>query len=265
MDTPSIVKVLRYLRSAGVPVGLNDIIMATGGSQTPVRKALETLAADGIVAGENNAFRYVPGSKADDLTEKLFQLYPDAEKRAETELTLRGVICHLGTPRAYLRVGRLVEIMAKDGHAENDVRDLLKKEKDAGFTESLWINFKTREPGTAVGLAYGREANGKIRATSLSAVPCPPPLAIPGYFFTYSFDVSPENLKSLKDAVTGQESDPEEYVSGNYPAEIAAAAVKRFLGKRPAMAGAIKDEADREWVPWKRGNSMMDFTYGLSG
>jgi hypothetical protein len=265
MDTPSIVKVLRYLKGVQSPVSLNDIIMATEGSQTLVLRALDTLARDGIINSENNTFSYVSSTRADDLSEKLFQLFPTVTKESEIELTLLGVICHLGNPRAYLRVGRIMEIMARDGHRENDTYQLLMKEKNAGYVESLWINFKSREPGTAIGIAYGKETNGKIRTISLSMVPCPPPLIIPIYYFAYFFDVSPEKLKNIRDAVIGREGNPEEYITGNYPAEVTDAAMKHFLGRKTAMSKAIKDEATREWEALKRTGSLMDFTYGLSG
>ena len=265
MDTPSIVKVLRYLKGVQAPVSLNDIIMATEGSQTLVLRALDALARDGIITSENNTFAYVSGHRADDLSEKLFALYPALAKELETELTLLGVICHLGNPRAYLRVGRIMEIMARDGHRENDTYQLLMKEKNAGYVESLWINFKSREPGTAVGLAYGEEVQGKIRAISLSMVPCPPPLTIPIHYLFYFFEVSPEKLKNIRDAVIGQAGNPEEYITGNFPAEVTDAAMRHFLGRKTAMAKALKDEATREWEVLKRAGSLMDFTYGLSG
>lgn len=265
MDTPSIAKVLRYLKGVKAPVSLNDIIMATEGSQTLVLRALDTLAMDGIITSENNTFSYVSSPKADDLSEKLFQLYPTLAKKPEKELTLRGVICYLGNPGAYLRVGRIMEIMARDGHRENDTYQLLMKEKNAGYVESLWINFKTGEPGTAVGLAFGEEVRGEIRATTLSIVPCPPPLTIPIDYLTHFFEVSPEKLKNIRDALIGREGNPEEYITGNYPAELTDAAMKHFLGRKTAMAKALKDEATREWEVLKRAGSLMDFTYGLSG
>jgi hypothetical protein len=265
METPSIVKVLKYLKGVKTPVSLNDIIMATESSQTPVLRALDALARDGIINSENNTFSYISSPKADDLSEKLFQLYPNLTKDPETELTLRGVICHLGNPRAYLKVGRIMEIMARDGHRENDTYHFLKKGKDAGYVESLWINFKTGEPGTTVGLAYGEEFGGKIRANYLWKVPYPPPLTIPFYYLTYFFEVSPDGLKSIKAAVVGQEGNSEEYITGNYPGELTGAAMKHFLGKKTAMAKALTDEAAREWEDLKRTGSLMDFTYGLSG
>jgi hypothetical protein len=253
------------VKGAKLPVSFNDVIIATEGRQTPVRRALDTLARDGIINGENNAFSYVSSPRADDLSEKLFQLYPALTKAPETELTLRGVICHLGSPRAYLRAGRIREIMAKDGHPEKDTCHLLKKEKDAGYIESLWINFKTREPGAAIGLAYGEDVRGVIRAITLSKVPCPPPLTIPINYLTYFFELSPEGLKNIITSVIGQESKAEEYITGHYPAEITDAAVKYLQWKKTAMAKALKDEAGKEWEILKRTGSMWNFTYGLSG
>lgn len=250
MDTPSIIKVLRYLKGVKNPVSLHDVIIATGGSQTLVLRALDTLAMDGIITSEDNTFSYVSSPKADDLSEKLFQLYPTLTKEPEMELALRGVICHLGSPRAYLRVSGIVEIMAKDGHCKNDIYHLLRKEKDAGYIESLWINFKPREPGTAVALAYGEDVLGKIRTVTLPRVPCPPPLTIPIYYIyylTFFFEVSAEELNNIKAAVIGGEGNPEEYITGNYPPEVTNAAIKHFLGKKAVMAKALKDEARREW------------------
>jgi hypothetical protein len=263
METPSIVKVLRYLKRVQAPAGLKDIIMATEGSQTLVVRALEALVRDGVVLNENDSFAYLASSRADDMSEKLFSLYPAREP--ETGLTLRGVICHLGNPRAYLRVGRIVELMARDGHPEKETRALLTKEKNAGFIESLFIDFKIREPGSAIGLAHGEEAQGKIRAVSLSPVPCPPPLTIPIHYFFYSFEVSPERLKNLRDALIGQTGNAEEYVTASYPPEVTDAALKHLLRTRTAMAKALKDEATKDWEALKLSGSLMDFTYGLSG
>jgi hypothetical protein len=158
-----------------------------------------------------------------------------------------------------------MEIMAKDGHCENDTYHVLRKDKDAGYVENFWIDFKTREPGIAVGLVYGEEVRGKIRANYLWKAPCTPPLTIPFYYLTSFFEVSAEGLHDIRAAVIGQEGNPEEYITGNYPAELTDAAMKHFLGKKTIMAKALKAEACREWKALRLTDNLGGFTFGMSG
>ena len=248
MNTPSIVKVLRYLKDVKTPVSPDDVITATGESQTLVLTALDKLTSEGIIDNKNNTFRYVSSIRADDLSEKLFQLYCAVTKEPEMELTLRGIICHLGSLRAYLRLKRIIEIMEKDGHSGNDVSYFLKKEENAGHIEKLWITFVPKETGTAVAFAYGEETGGKIRTTTIPKAPCPSPLTIPIYYMTWFFEVSAEELRRLKLTVLGESSDnPEEYITGNYPGDLAEVALKYLTTKKKAMAETLKEEARKEW------------------
>ena len=115
MDTPPIIKILRYLKDGKTPVSLDDVIIATGESQTLSLKALDKLVSGGIVSSVNNTFCYVANPKTDDLSEKLFQLYRTVNKEPDMEVTLRGLICHLSSLRAYLRVNRVIEAMELRG------------------------------------------------------------------------------------------------------------------------------------------------------
>lgn len=249
MNAPAIVKVLQYLKDAEAPADFNDVITATGESQTLVQRALDRLLSTGMIERAGGGFRYVHTTGAQELSGKLFELYLKVSKKPQMELTIRGIICHLGRSAAYIRVGRLLEVMEKDGFLRGEVVSLLDGELESGYLRKLEVLFSPDGQGSATGLACERpDIVGKIRAVSIPKVPFPPPLAISAYYLSWFRDMSTEDFEKLKmEVLGGNELRREEYITGVYPPEMSQAARSYLIHEKLEMAEALREEAREQW------------------
>lgn len=248
---PSLVVVLKYLKNNPHWAVLNDVITATGESQTRTEKALSKLSESGVIERDGAQFRYVPTEKAEEFARKFLGLYDKIIQAPQLEMTLRGILSSVGQPAAYLRLARIIEVMGKEGFNREEVVSFIERESDKGRIEKLYVIFTLKRPGSAGAIAYQHPAaNSKwLRVIDIPRVPYPSPLAISTYYMSSSRDVDAEEVARLKEEYLTPEGQAveEEYIMGTYPSELSEPACKYLATEKAEMLKALKEEAFQQW------------------
>lgn len=248
---PALVIMLKYLRDNPEWADLNDVITATGESQTRAEKALAKLSESGIIESDGAHYHYVPTEKAEDFARKFLGLYGKIIQAPQLELTVRGILSSIGHPASYLRLTRIIEVMEKEGFNREEVGSFLERETAKGRIERLHVIFTQTRPGSAGATAYQYpSANSKwLRVIPIPRVPYPSPLAISTYYMSSSQDVSAEEVARLKEEYQSSNTAAaeEEYIMGIYPSELSEPAVKYLATEKAGMLKALKEEAFQQW------------------
>ncbi|MFH1639429.1 MAG: hypothetical protein ABIB93_03840 [Chloroflexota bacterium] len=249
-ETPTLLKVLKYLRDCGKSATADDVITAIGESQTRVTLAIAKLVSVGVIKNAAGSLRYSHTARAEEFSQKFFELYEKVIRQPEMEILVRGLLCHIGNPRAYLRTERLLEALEKEGFSRDTVTEFLDREERRRCIERLKVIFTNRGPGSAAAVAYQYRGGSKwLRVIPIPRVPYPSPLAISTYYMSSSRDVSTQAVTRLREEFLG--SDPsaneEDYIIGLYPSKVSGQALKYLLNEKPEMARALKEEAFQQW------------------
>lgn len=248
---PSLVTILKYLRAHPEWADLNDVITATGESQTRAEKTLAKLSESGIIEKDGTRFRFVATEKAETFARKFLELYGKVILAPQLELTLRGILSSIGHPASYLRLARVIEVMEKEGFNREEVVSFLELERSKGHAEMLHVIITQIRPGGAGAIAYQYPSANSIwlRVIPISRIPYPPPLAIATYYMSSSRDVSAEQVARLRDEYLSSRTDSaeEEYIMGVYPPELSEPAVKYLATEKAGMLKALKEEAFQQW------------------
>lgn len=248
---PALVKVLKYLRENPGWNDFHDVIIATGESQTRAEKALGKLTASGIIENDGGRSRYVPTAKAEDFSLKFLGLYGKLIAEPQMELMMRGFLCAIGQPAAYLRLTRLLEVLEKEGFKREEVISFIEREMGRRRIEKLHIIFTVNGPGSAGAIAYQcPTSNSKwLRVIPIPRVPYPPPLAISTYYMSSSRDVSVAEVARMREEYLSSKTAgaEEEYVLGVYPSELSEPAMKYLSHEKEKILRALKEEAFQQW------------------
>ncbi len=248
---PPLVRVLKYLRDHPGWNRSTDVITALGESQTRVERALAKLVESDIIESDNDSVRYVSTAKAEDFSARFFALYGKIVEEPELELMFRGILMAVGQPAAYLRLGRLTEVLEKEGFRREEINALLDREAAKGRVEKLSIIFTANRLGSAAAVAYQYPGNNSrwCRVIPISRVPFPHPLAISTYYMSTSRDVDTEEVKRLREEYLSGSTGAieEEYILGTYSSELSEPAVKYLTREKSEILKALKEEAFQQW------------------
>ena len=221
-DIPTLLKILRYLRSNVAPVTCDDIISTVHEGQAMVDKALDKLVAEVIVENNDGYYRYVDTPRAEELCQKMFALYEKLIMRSQLELLARGLLCRAGGYRL-IRLNTFLQALKVEGFAFENVTQFLDAEIKKGYV--------MRVPGDLV-------ANVPIR----------PPLSIPHYYTSREVSVCEyQQIKEWFHDVELPDSEKEDYLIGDYPPELAEPAIRHMETERRELRQTLEKQAFHQW------------------
>ena len=142
---------------------------------------------------------------------------------------LRGLLCQ-PTRRYLLRLDTLLEVFEKEGFSKEEVNRRLDEESDNGYLKKVKLIFIVKES-------------------------FPPPTYIPLYYRSYLREVNPVEQKELKEycAKSGISFREVEYLTGNYPAELAEPAVQYLDKEKGYIKDWLREEAFHKWYGLRHG------------
>ena len=220
-DVPTLVKVLRYLRDSSAPSSYNDIISAVQEGQVPVDRALNKLVGEGIVDRCDSRYCYAATPRAEELCQKLFALYERVLARPQLELLARGLICQADEYYP-LRMITLLRVLDKEGFALEDVPQFLDGEVKRGYVKRVSAIFGGRVSGS-------------------------PPWFIPYYCGLPQIDQHEYPQPEDWSGDSGLAYSQEDYLIGDYPAELAEPAIRYVETVKPELRQVIIGEALQGW------------------
>ncbi|MFC2007343.1 hypothetical protein ACFLVB_01950 [Chloroflexota bacterium] len=228
-DVPTIVRILRYLREGTVHSTYSDIINNAVEGQASAGKALEKLTADGIIDKTGQRYSYHATTENDDFCNKLFALYERVVKRPQVEVMIRGLLCQPAR-RYLLRLDIFLEVFAKEGFSIEEVNRCLDEESASGYLKKVKLIFVVRES-------------------------FPPPTYMPLYYRSYLREVNPVEQEELKEYCSKMDItfSEVEYVTGDYPAELAEPAVQYLDKEKGYIKDWLKEEAFHKWYGMRHG------------
>ena len=220
-DIPTLVKILRYLRSSTKSAAMGDIISEVQEGQVLVDRALDKLVTDGMVKNADGLYCYTDTLEAEEVCQKLFDLYDNLVNRTKLELLARGLLCRSGK-NCLLRLDTFLSVLEKEGFALEEVVCFLKDEIEKGYI--------TRAPIDLIG-----------------EIPFSPPLIIPsGYSLR---DISMSECHKAKEWLHDLSFSygDEDCLMGDYPAELARAAVDHMEAMHRELSQAMERQTFRQW------------------
>ena len=223
LDVPTIVKILKFLRSNPSPVTYKDIISIIQAGQVYIDKALEKLIAEDIVRNEGGSYFYNATPKAEDFCQKLFALYDKLIKRPQLELLVRGILCQLA-PRYLLKMETLLEVTEREGFKSSEVTQLLEEELSKGYLR-------------------------RVRLIFIAKASLPSPVYLPSYYLSHSREVGPEEWQKLEEYSHNLNLSLNEvdYLAASYPVELAEPAIQYLEKEKKEVRDALREAAFQQW------------------
>ena len=140
MFTPTIIKILKYLKDTKAKKTKEELSIIIGESPDYVNKALEKLIAVNIVVTKKNEYWYNTTPSSNKLAERLIELYGIAFRGPPKELLIRGLICQIPYQHM-LHLPVLMEILEKEGIEKQELDQFLNQEIDNGYLERTSVIF----------------------------------------------------------------------------------------------------------------------------
>ena len=220
-DSPTIIKILRHLRT-GEAGTRADIIKAVTEGQEYVDRALSDLLSRGIITRQEERYAYSATLEADNFCEKLFALYHRLVRTPQKESLVRGLLSQRNL-RYLFRLRALLEILEKEGFAAEEVTSFLEDERRSGYIST-------------------------VRVVFVSQAPLPAPLYIPAHYMSYFGNVEADEFEGLQERYrgSGRELKAEDYLIGTYPPEMANEAINYLDREKPEIIEALRRQAFSE-------------------
>ncbi len=220
---PTIVEILRYLRSNATPHTYEDIISQTSGSQGRVEQALTKLVTSGMVRAKGKLYQYIPTPEAEELCQKLFDLYERVVQKSRLELLLRGILSQ-SAQRYFFKMDTLREMLEREGFASQEVSQLLKEEIRKGHIRHLKLVFVTKLPFSA-------------------------PIYVPLAYISHFGPVRSQEYEALKEysQIKGLDFIEEDYLQADYPPELAQPGQEYLKKEAGRILEKLREEALLQW------------------
>ncbi|MFC1954336.1 hypothetical protein ACFLVZ_00735 [Chloroflexota bacterium] len=244
-DTPTLVKILRYLHSNAEPSTYGNIITTVQKEQELVDRALSELVSQGIIDNDNEYYSYKASPEAEEFCQKLFALYNIILRTPQMELLVCGLLSRAGGGHL-LRMNTLLHVLAIEGFATDDVLHLLDQEMAGGFIKKIPVIF------------FGMD---------LSL----PPVLIPACYES-RLQINPAWYELAKEwcQTSGSSSIEEDYLIGEYPDDSAEAGIQYVeTEKQRAVTEVLREEAVQQetgidLIPWQDVIQSPQYQLGLS-
>jgi hypothetical protein len=224
MYTPAIPMILRSLMEA--PEGRDESDLPGGSTEERpyVTKALEALLERGLIVKDAGKFRLTDQPENIKKIENLLRFYEDLQKTIRIELTFRGILNAI-EDQCLVHLKTLMEMMAQEGFGDNEVDEILVREKSAGYVEQLKIVYPSKQ-----GMKW-----------KLFPI-------IPVYYYQ-DFVVKGENVFEFraKFADRGDAAVEEDYLLGSYPKEMAHQAREYIESQKTHIKRKIKSGVYEMW------------------
>jgi hypothetical protein len=140
MFTPTIIKVLKYLRDTKAKKTKEEIAVIIGESPEYVNKALEKLIAVNVVVPEEGAYYYNSTTPNNELAERLMELYEITSRKPAKELLIRGLMCQIPYQHLF-HLPTLIELLEKEEIEEQELDQFLEQEIANGYLEMTRVIF----------------------------------------------------------------------------------------------------------------------------
>lgn len=227
MFTPTIVKVLNYLKDTKVKKTKEELSISIDEPQEYVNKALEKLIAIDVVTQEEGDYLYNDTPSSGEFCYRLAKLYETLGRKPNKELLIRGLICQI--PSQYLfHFPTLVQMMQKEGIDKQELDQFLEQEIANGYLKIIRAVYTEMEPPVI-------------------------PICIPPFYFNYLGHLGVINCdwyKSHRQEQRDYELWEEDYLIAQYPSELANPAKEYIEGERKELKNNFRS---RELVSWGGG------------
>ena len=220
MFTPVLAKVLRYLRENPVKETKEHLYSIIGEERWYVNRALEKLVAIKVVAEEDGFYWYLSTPHSEDFFAKMMEICDRVSKGPPKELLIRGLICQI--PAHFLfHAGTLLQILENEGLDREELREFLEREMRDGYLR-------------------------RIRIASIG-VPFFMPLYFPAYYVSQLGMYECQGYQTLGEDGKGAEVCGEDYLLGQYPADLAEPAREYIETEKRELREKLRKEVFSTW------------------
>lgn len=226
--TPTLLKVLEYLRESKKPHTREDITRVIRKSQIQVTKALDKLCQKGMISSREQCYVYEDTPKAENFLKKMKAVYCQVANQPRLELVVRGLLSQL--PLGYLlRLENVLELLGKENISREEAKIFLAKETEAGYLR-------------------------QVKVIYTGVTPTIPPLYIPSYYISQLRDVNSSEYDKVKRQChsRGEAFHEEDYLMGKYPPELAEPAREGFEKEKKEVVELLKEQALSQWPRFRR-------------
>lgn len=214
MFTPTIVKLLEYLRDSKEKASPYDLALIINEEQEYVNKALIRLLTVGILSEEEGAYSYHSTDRNEQSLAGLVKVYEVVRKRRESEWFTRALICEI-PPRYLFHFNSLLEMAQEKGIAIQVSTEFLQQEIEQGYLT-------------------------RLRVARLGARPYPLPRYIPPYWFSHLRLFRWEEYQDLKQDSEGFTIQEDDYLTQQYPPQIIKLARQQAGKKREELRDQLR-------------------------
>lgn len=224
MFTPTIIKILKYLRDSKERRTVEELAIIIDESPDYVTKALEKMIAVDLVAQEEGAYLYNDTYQNNHFTERLMKLNEIVSRKPSKELLIRGVICQC--PSQYLfHLPILVEILEKEGIDAQELDQFLKQEIANNYLKMIRVAFLRNE---------------------VSVVPtCMPPSYF--HYLSQLGIIDNDKYNNLKRNHSACEFQEEDYLIAQYPLQLVNQAKDYLERERIELISSLRRMGLVEW------------------
>ncbi len=224
MFTPTIIKVLKYLKDTGAKKTKEELATIIEEELEYVNKALERLVTINVVTQKEEGFLYHTTPYSDEFSARLLEVYETVSRKPAKELIMRGLICQI--PSQYLlHIHTLLEILGQEGVDKQELEQFLEQEMANGYLRRIKVIYIGIEPSTI-------------------------PICIPPYYYYHLRHlgiIDHEKYKSIKQEYQGYELHEEDYLIAQYPPEVANPAKEYIERERKEMRDSLRRKG---WLSW---------------
>ena len=147
MFTPTIAKIITYLRDTKIPKTNVELASIIDEEQQYVNKALERLMATDIIIKNRSLYYYNETPKSEEFATRLEEIYAAVDKKPDKDLLIRGLISRI--PLQYMfHYNTLLDTLEREGFEREESRKFLENEIKKSYLKLVKLVYIGIEPET---------------------------------------------------------------------------------------------------------------------
>jgi len=224
MFTPTIVKLVRYLKDTGAKKTQGELATIIDEPLEYVNKALGRLIAIDVVAQEEEGYLYHATPDSDQFSARLVEIYEKVNRKPAKEMLIRGMICQI-PPQYLFHIHTLLEILQREGVEREEFDRFLEQEIAQGYLKRIRVVY------------IGKE---------LSIIP----IYIPPYYFYRLHHlgiIDHQKYASFKQGYKDDKFQEEDYLIARYPPELANTAREYIERERGELRDNLRKRGSVSW------------------
>lgn len=222
MFTPSMVKIVRYLRENQVCKTREEIASIIQEKPEYVNAALDRLIALTVLFQNQGGYTYNTSPHSEQFCNSIMEIYRKVNRRPARELLVRGLICQI--PSHYLiHAHTLIELLQGQGFEKKELQEFLEQEIENGYLR-------------------------RIRVICLGIRPFSIPVYVPSYYLSHLRILGWEEYSSLHHDQKVTEFFEEDYLIGYYPPELSQPAREYIEKEGQELKAKLRERGMAPWL-----------------